>query len=87
MWLIACSAIAVMVDARIGSHGHGRRVADLACALAREMLVPEPQIARLRVAARLHDIGRLAVTGDVFRKPGPLTEAERALNTLRKWKL
>ncbi len=73
---LAASAIAVMVDARSGFHGHGGRVADLAEALARELHLPEPQIARLRRAARLHDIGRLAITGDLFRKPGPLTEAE-----------
>ncbi len=76
---LAASAIAVMVDARSGFHGHGRRVADLACALGRELLLPEQQIGRLRVAARLHDIGRLAITGDLFRKPGPLTEAETRL--------
>lgn len=76
---LAASAIAVMVDARSGFHGHGRRVADLACAIGRELLLPEPQLARLRVAGRLHDIGRLAITGDLFRKAGPLTEAETRL--------
>ncbi len=74
---LATTAIAVMVDGRIPLfRGHGQRVADLAVALARELCLPEPQAARLRVAARLHDIGRLAISADLFLKPGPLTEAE-----------
>jgi diguanylate cyclase (GGDEF)-like protein len=74
---LATTAIAVMVDARTSCfRGHGVRVAELAVALARELHLPEQQIARLRVAARLHDIGRLAITGDVFLKAVPLTEAE-----------
>ncbi len=74
---LATTAIAVMVDGRAPVfRGHGQRVADLAVLLARELHLPEPQVARLRVAARLHDIGRLAITADLFLKPGPLTEAE-----------
>jgi diguanylate cyclase (GGDEF)-like protein len=74
---LATTSIAVMVDARVPCfRGHGARVADLAVALARELHLPETQTARLRVAARLHDIGRLAITPDVFVKPGPLTDAE-----------
>jgi diguanylate cyclase (GGDEF)-like protein len=74
---MAASAIAVMVDAGLPCfRGHGRRVADLAVAIARELHLPEPQVDRLRLAARVHDIGRLAISRDVFEKPGPLTEAE-----------
>ncbi len=74
---LATTAIAVMVDARVPLfRGHGRRVAALAVALARELDLPEPHVEQLRVAALLHDIGRLAITGDLFLKPGPLTEAE-----------
>jgi diguanylate cyclase (GGDEF)-like protein/putative nucleotidyltransferase with HDIG domain len=74
---LATTAIAATVDARVPLfRGHGQRVAALAVALARELPLPEPQVTQLRVAALLHDIGRLAITGDLFLKPGPLTEAE-----------
>lgn len=74
---LATTAIAAMVDAKLPLfRGRGQRVAELAVALARELRLSDPQIAQLRMAGRLHDIGRLAITGDLFLKPGPLTEAE-----------
>jgi len=44
--------------------GHTRRVTDLAVAVARELKVPEDEIAVLRRGAILHDIGRTATDAD-----------------------
>jgi len=56
--------------------GHQRRVAELACAIARELEVGEACLESLRVAALLHDIGKIVVPAEILSKPGRLTEPE-----------
>jgi HD-GYP domain-containing protein (c-di-GMP phosphodiesterase class II) len=57
---------------------HAERVAEHAEAIAREMGLPAPAIGRVRLAARLHDLGKLWVDREILEKPGPLTEEEWA---------
>lgn len=60
--------------------GHQRRVADLASAIARQMHLPEEScVCLIDMAARVHDIGKIAVPAEILSKPGCLTEAELAL--------
>ncbi|MBN2284384.1 MAG: PAS domain S-box protein [Deltaproteobacteria bacterium] len=56
--------------------GHQQRVAQLACAIAREMDLPEAQIEGIMVAATLHDIGKIYEPSEILSKPGILTEIE-----------
>jgi len=56
--------------------GHQNRVARLACAISQEMSLPEDLIEGVRMAAQIHDIGKLAVPSEVLGKPGQLTEQE-----------
>jgi putative nucleotidyltransferase with HDIG domain len=59
------------------TEGHSKRVTAYTIAIAKAMKVePEllPQIAR---AAFLHDIGKMAISDQILRKPGPLTPEER----------
>jgi putative nucleotidyltransferase with HDIG domain len=59
------------------TEGHSRRVTAYTIAIARAMNVEPallPQIAR---AAFLHDIGKMAISDQILRKPGPLTPEER----------
>ncbi|MFB3897422.1 MAG: HD domain-containing phosphohydrolase [bacterium] len=56
--------------------GHQRRDAQLACAIAKEMKLSEDQIEGLRIAALLHDIGKMAVPAEILSKPTKLTELE-----------
>ncbi len=56
--------------------GHDRRVASLSCEIGREMGLPEDRIDGLRVAALLHDIGKIAVPAEILSKPGRMTELE-----------
>jgi PAS domain S-box-containing protein len=56
--------------------GHQRRVTDLACAIAREMSLPEDQIEGLRMAAMVHDIGKIYVPAEILSKPGQLNDME-----------
>jgi HD-GYP domain-containing protein (c-di-GMP phosphodiesterase class II) len=57
-------------------NGHGVRVAGHAERIARAMGLPAPAIGRVRVAARLHDLGKVWIPRDILDKPGPLTDAE-----------
>jgi HD-GYP domain-containing protein (c-di-GMP phosphodiesterase class II) len=56
--------------------GHSTGVAHLAEAAARAANLPPDEIARLRLAALLHDVGATAVPNGVWDKPGPLTATE-----------
>ncbi len=61
------------------THGHSRRVARHAVTIAIRMGLPESQVATLRAAAALHDVGKINTPRAVLHKPGQLTEVELAL--------
>jgi putative nucleotidyltransferase with HDIG domain len=61
-------------DAYTGQHS--RDVANLAEEIAREMKLPEEQIETIRIAAVVHDIGKVAIPDRIVNKPGPLDEEE-----------
>lgn len=56
--------------------GHQRRVAELSCAIAGEMGLEEDTIEGLRMAAMIHDLGKIYVPAEILNKPGKLTELE-----------
>lgn len=71
------SALASAVEMRDPyTAGHQRKVTRLACTIAKEIGLPEEQIRGLRMAALVHDIGKLAIPSEVLSKPGRLTEPE-----------
>jgi HD-GYP domain-containing protein (c-di-GMP phosphodiesterase class II) len=53
--------------------GHSAGVASLASAAARLRGFPAEDIATLRRAALVHDVGRVAVPARIWQQPGPLT--------------
>ena len=55
---------------------HPKRVGDLAADIAEVLGEPADYVDRLRLAARLHDIGKIGVPDGILLKPGPLTAAE-----------
>jgi PAS domain S-box-containing protein/diguanylate cyclase (GGDEF)-like protein len=55
---------------------HAISVADLAAATAARLGLPAEEIARTRIAAELHDIGKTAIPASILAKPGPLDEGE-----------
>ncbi len=55
---------------------HGARVAKYVERIARAMGLPAPAIGRVRLAGRLHDLGKVWIARDILDKPGPLTERE-----------
>ena len=58
------------------SSGHAARVTALAEVVGARLGWDDDQIEVLRIGAALHDIGKLAVSERVLRKPGPLSEPE-----------
>lgn len=58
------------------THGHSRRVARHAAAIAKRMGLSREQIATIRTAAAVHDVGKIETPESVLKNPGSLTEAE-----------
>jgi response regulator RpfG family c-di-GMP phosphodiesterase len=59
--------------------GHQERVAQLACAIASEMELPQDRIYGLRMAASIHDLGKITVPAEILCKPGKLMPLEYEL--------
>jgi putative nucleotidyltransferase with HDIG domain len=69
--------LADIVDARDPfTRGHSQRTAEVAERLARHMGLDPAQIELVRLAARVHDIGKVGTDDHVLLKPGPLDEFE-----------
>jgi HD-GYP domain-containing protein (c-di-GMP phosphodiesterase class II) len=51
-------------------------IASIVVSLARQLQLPDAEIDRLRVAALLHDVGKVAVPEEILEKPSALTSAE-----------
>ena len=58
---------------------HSAHVANLAVETGARLGLTGDRLALLRTAARLHDVGKVAVPTAIVVKPGPLTAAETAL--------
>jgi len=62
-----------------GIDGHARRVSRYAAGTARRLGLSGEEVARVRQAAAVHDIGKLEMPAAIVNKPGPLSEEEFAL--------
>jgi len=51
-------------------------IASIVVSLARQLQLPDAEIDRLRVAALLHDVGKVAVPEEILEKPAALTSSE-----------
>jgi putative nucleotidyltransferase with HDIG domain len=59
--------------------GHCERVADYACALARDLGFDEITMFWFRIGALLHDVGKIVVPSEILNKPGKLSDEEREI--------
>jgi putative nucleotidyltransferase with HDIG domain len=64
-------------DAETGEHT--KRVGDMCAEIATRLGWKPRDIELLRHAARLHDIGKIAIPDGILLKPGPLTDDEREI--------
>lgn len=71
------TALAVALEKRDPyTAGHEHRVSRLACAIAQKLGLSPEQIDAIRLAATLHDIGKLYVPAEILSKPGKLLPVE-----------
>jgi len=73
----ALGATVAMRDPYTASHE--RRVSELACKIAERLNWSVEAIERLRIAALVHDVGKIAVPAEILSKPSRLTEMELEL--------
>lgn len=59
--------------------GHCERVADYACALARDVGFDDITMFWFRIGALLHDVGKIVVPSEILNKPGRFTPEEREI--------
>lgn len=70
-------AIALTVETRDPyTAGHQQRVANLAAAIAVEMKLTPERIEGIRMAATIHDLGKIYVPAEILNKPSQLNELE-----------
>jgi hypothetical protein len=61
------------------THGHSQRVARHAERIAHAMHIPPVEIAKIRTAAAVHDVGKLYTPREILNNPGRLNIAEFAV--------
>jgi putative two-component system response regulator len=59
--------------------GHQKRVAELACTIAKHMDLSEDHINAIQMAGVIHDLGKIAIPSEILSKPGRLSEIEFSL--------
>jgi len=58
---------------------HSANVAELAVKLTRKLRLPDEVVDQVEAAARVHDLGKIAIPDSILLKPGKLTAEEWAL--------
>jgi HD-GYP domain-containing protein (c-di-GMP phosphodiesterase class II) len=61
------------------THGHNQRVARHAECIARAMRLSTTEIAKIRTAAIVHDVGKIYTPREILNNPGRLTDREYAI--------
>ncbi|HEY5468489.1 MAG TPA: HD domain-containing phosphohydrolase [Coriobacteriia bacterium] len=78
-YLATVRSLAAAVDAKEPHmRGHSERVAVFSGMIAENMGLSHEQCTALEMAAYLHDIGKIGISGQILRKAGPLDEDELA---------
>ena len=77
LFLNSIRALAAAVDAKDPyTRGHSERVARYSVAIARHMDLPADEVKKVRIAALLHDVGKIGIDDRILRKPTALTDEE-----------
>lgn len=76
-FLEALRALAAVIhDKDPYTRGHSERVTRFSVEIASIMGLPEQEIEQIRMAALIHDIGKIDIDDRILKKPETLTEAE-----------
>lgn len=77
LFLSSVKSLVYALEAKdIYTSGHSQRVADIAVEIALAMSVDEAQLAKIKLAGILHDIGKVGVPESILNKPGRLEKHE-----------
>lgn len=77
LFLNSIRALAAAVDAKDPyTRGHSERVARYSVAIARHLGQPVEEVRKVRIAALLHDVGKIGIDDRILRKPTALTDDE-----------
>lgn len=70
-------ALTSAIDAKDSyTHGHSERVTTLSLGLATQIKVSKEELENVRIAALLHDIGKIGIPETILNKPGRLSSEE-----------
>lgn len=58
------------------TRGHSDRVTRYSVLIATEMGLPKEEVEKIRIAAQLHDVGKIGIEDRILKKPGALTPEE-----------
>jgi response regulator RpfG family c-di-GMP phosphodiesterase len=73
-------SLSEITEAKSGETGqHIRRVAEYSKCLAKHILKEPSDVENIRIAAMMHDIGKLMISQEILEKPGRLTPEEYAI--------
>lgn len=73
-------ALGTTVDAKDEyTHGHSARVANYAMIIGKEMGLGAEQMRELEIAAYLHDIGKIGISGGILKSSGSLSEEDQQI--------
>ncbi len=72
-----------ILEGKSGQSGnHVKRVSEYSALLAKEMGLDEETVHRIKIAAMMHDCGKLMIPNEILEKPARLSEAE--YNTMKQ---
>ncbi len=72
--------LAASIDARDPlTAGHSEKVTEYSVAICDELRLDENDREKIRIAALLHDYGKIGVPDAILKKPGPLTDEEHQI--------
>jgi putative nucleotidyltransferase with HDIG domain len=58
------------------TRGHSDRVTKYSVMIAKELGMPGEEVEKIRIAAQLHDVGKIGIEDRILKKPGALTPEE-----------
>jgi putative nucleotidyltransferase with HDIG domain len=73
---VADTLINAMEAKDVYLRGHSSRVADQAASIAEALGLDPDVVENVRLAGRLHDVGKIGIREDILNKAGPLTDEE-----------
>jgi len=80
MFMGAVTSLAAAIDAKDPyTAGHSERVAHYSATIAKILRFPDEEVENIRIAALMHDVGKIGIQDSILGKMGPLTDEEFAV--------